>query len=140
MAVDAIINGTVAVQKTIAGIQAAFADAPSSLNQLPCFVTYPGEGELEWPRKPSVRKITHDLDMDLYVQKGGDVQAADRLLKPFIDLVISTFDQNLTLGGSCLNSGVVKYQYGKMEYAGVEYLGIKFTLRAVEMMQVVYRG
>lgn len=140
MAVDAIIKGAVNVQKTISGIQTAYQDAPSSLNQLPCFVTYPSEGELDWPRKPSVRKITHDLNMDLYVQKGGDVQAADRLLKPFIDQVISTFDKNIQLGGSCVTSGVVKYQYGKLEYAGIEYLGIKFTLKAIEMNQVVYKA
>ena len=140
MAVDAIIKGAAVVQRAIPGIAVAFDDAPSSLSQLPCFVTYPGDGDLDWPRSPSVRKITHNLNMDLYVQKGGDVQAADRILKPFIDLVTDTFDQNITLGGNCLNSGVVKYQYGKIEYAGVEYLGIKFTLRAEELKQVIYKG
>lgn len=140
MAVQDIINGAVTVQKSIAGVKAAFSDSPSSLNQLPCFVTYPVSGEREWPRKMNVRTITHDFDMDLYVQKGGDIQAADRILKPFLDTVIETFDQNITLSGSCLTSGVVKYQYGKMDYAGVEYIGIKFTLRAVEMKQVVYKG
>lgn len=140
MAVDAIIKAAANVQRSIPGVAAAFDDAPSSLNQLPCFVTYPGEGQVDWPRAPSLRRVQHDLNMDLYVQKGGDVQAADRILKPFLDLVIDTFDQNIQLGGTCLNSGVMSYQYGKLEYAGVEYLGIKFTLRAVEIKQVVFRA
>jgi hypothetical protein len=139
MAVDAIIKGAVWVQQQIPGISAAYIDAPTSLSQLPCFVTYPGTGEIEWPRRPSARTITHDLNMDLYVQKGGDVQAADRILKPFIDNVIATFDQNLTLNGTAFNSGVIKYQYGVLEYAGVQYLGIKFVLRAMEYAQVVYK-
>lgn len=140
MAVDAIIKGAVAVQKTIQGIQTAFQDAPSSLNQLPCFVTYPGDGQLQWPRQGMVRKIEHDINMDLYVQKGGDIATADRILKPYIDLIISTFDQNITLGGSCVNSGVINYKYGTLTYAGVDYLGIKFTLKAMEMQSVVYKG
>lgn len=140
MAVENIINGAVNVQKTIPGIQSTFADAPSSLNQLPAFVTYPVEGELEWPRKPNIRTTTHTLDMDLYVQKGGDLSAADRILKPFIMKVIETFDQNLTLGGSAFNSGVVSYKYGTLNYAGNDYLGIKFTLKATEKVQVIYKG
>jgi hypothetical protein len=78
--------------------------------------------------------------MDLYVQKAGDLQAADRILKPFIDLIVDTFDQNITLKGSAFNSGIVKYQYGKLEFAGVEYLGIKFTLRVEERKQILYKG
>lgn len=140
MAVDAIIKAAAKVQRAITGIVVAFEDAPSSLNQLPCFVTYPADGNLQWPRQPSVRRIEHDLQMDLYVQKGGDPQAADRLLKPYINLVISTFDQNIQLGGTCLNSGVVNYKYGVIEYGGVQYLGIKFTLKAVEKTQVVYKA
>jgi hypothetical protein len=138
MAINDIIKGAVNVQKTMPGIRAAFQDVPTSLNQLPCFVTYPSSGNLQWPRLPSIRRIEHDLNMDLYVQKGGDLSAADRTLKSYIDLVIATFDKNIQLSGACLNSGVIKYQYGKMEYAGVEYLGIRFTLRVVEMTQVVY--
>jgi hypothetical protein len=140
MALNTIICGAVGVQKTIAGIQQAYTDIPSSLNQLPCFVTYPSKGQLEWPRIPMVRTITHDLQMDLYVQKGGDLAAADRLLKPYVDTIISTFDQSITLGGSCLTSGVVDYSYGVLTVAGVEYLGIKFTLKAVEKTQVVYHA
>lgn len=140
MAVDQIIKGATKVQKSIQGVKSAFEDAPSSLNMLPCFVTYPDTGQLQWPRQGSVRKLEHDLNMDLYVQKGGDLQTADRILKPYIDNVISTFDQNLTLGGTCVNSGVVSYKYGVLTYAGVDYLGIKFTLKAIEMTQVVYKG
>lgn len=140
MSVQDIINGAVTVQKTISGIVTAFADSPPSLSQLPCFVTTPAHGTLKWPREMNIRTQTHDFDMYLYVQKGGDIQAADRILKPYIDLVTDTFDQNIQLNGSCLTSGVVSYKYGKLEYGGVEYLGIAFVLRAVEKKQVVYKA
>lgn len=139
MTVENIINGAVSVQKTIIGIQSTFVDAPSSLNQLPAFVTYPTDGEIEWPRKPNVRTTTHTIDMDLYVQKGGDLSATDRLLKPYVSKVINAFDQNLTLGGNAFNSGVVNYKYGTLNYAGSDYLGIKFTLKAIEKEQVIYK-
>jgi hypothetical protein len=103
-------------------------------------VTYPSTGKLDWPRTPGRRKIEHDLNMDLYVQKGGDLQAADRILKPYIDLVISAFDQNITLGGTCMNSGITDYKYGVLTVAGTDYLGIKFTLKAIEINQVIYKG
>lgn len=140
MSLDSIITGAVAVQKTLQGIT-AYDNAPEALNdRLPAFVTYPAEGEAEWPRSPSKRTITHNIIMDLFASRGGDLAGADRTLKPYVDQVISLFDQNITLQGACLTSGVIKYQYGKLEYAGVEYLGIKFTLKAVETTQVVYKG
>lgn len=138
MAVQNIINGAVTVQKSIPGIVTAFADAPTSLNQLPCFVSYPGEGKIQ--RSGSVRTTTHKIDMDLYVQKGGDLSAADRILKPFIWQVINTFDQNLTLQGSALKAAVSEYKYGVLEYAGVQYIGIKFTLEATEVEPIVFHG
>jgi hypothetical protein len=138
MAVENIINGAANVQKTIPGIVTTFADAPTSLNQLPCFVNYPSDGKIE--RSGSVRTTTHHVDMDLYVQKAGDLSAADRILKPFIAKVINTFDQNLTLGGSALKAAVVDYKYGTLEYAGVSYIGIKFTLEATEVEPVIFKG
>lgn len=138
MAVENIINGAANVQKTIPGIGTTFADAPTSLNQLPCFVNYPSDGKIE--RSGSVRTTTHHIDMDLYVQKSGDLSAADRILKPFIWKVINTFDQNLTLGGSALKAAVIDYKYGMLEYAGVPYIGIKFTLEATEIENVIYKG
>lgn len=140
MAVQDIIKGAVAIQKTISGIQTAFEDVPSSLNQLPCFVTYPSDFSIEWPRKANVRTTTHDIDMDLYIQKGGDLSTADRICKPFIDKVINTFDQNITIKGTSFNSGVVNGKYGLMSYAGVDYIGIKFTLRAILKEQVIYKA
>lgn len=128
------------MQKSISGVKRAFEDSPPSLNQLPCFVTTPATGDLQWPRQMNVRQVTHDLDMYFYVQKGGDLEAADRILKPYLDTVIETFDQNIQLSGSCLTSGVVKYKYGVLKYAEVDYLGIAFTLRAVERTQVVYKA
>lgn len=138
--IDQIINGATNVESTIYGIAGAFADAPQSLSQFPCFLNYPGRGTLEWPRTPSVRTVEHEINIDLLVQKGGDLSAADRLCKPYIDKVIETFDQNITLQGSCLAAGITDYNYGVIEYSGVQYLGIKFTLKAIEKQQVVYKG
>ena len=140
MSVKDVIRGAVNVQKNIPGINMAHEDAPSSLNQLPCFVTYPFEGELIWPRPVMQEIITHDLNMDLYVQKAGEVQAVDRILKPYIDLVISTFNQNISLGGTCFNSGIIKYKYGTLTYSGIDYLGIKFILKVEERKNVIYKA
>jgi len=140
MSVSDIIVGAVKVQNTIPGIVQSYPDMPASLNSLPCFVTYPSKGQLQWPRQGMVRTITHDIHMDLYCQKGGDIATADRLLKPFLDTVIETFDQNISLSGTCVTSGVVDYDYGVLNIAGVDYLGIKFVLRAVEKTQVIYHA
>lgn len=140
MGVQDIINGAVNVQKGISGIQATFRDVPSSINQLPCFVTYVAEGELEFPRKPQIRTTTHTIDMDLYIQKGGDLAAADRLLKSFIDTTIDAFDQAVSLSGTVLYSGISNYKSGVMSFADVSYIGVKFTLKAVEKKGVIYKA
>jgi hypothetical protein len=103
-------------------------------------VNYADEGDREWPRQPNRQVVTHNFFSDLYVQKGGDLAAADRLLKPFVDLVITAFDLNITLGGSCLQAGVVHYKFSVMKYGDVDYLGIRFTLKAVEYQTVAYHG
>lgn len=138
--IDQIINGATNVELTIPGISASYADVPSSLNQFPCFLNYPSSGQLEWPRSPGIRTVEHTINVDLLVQKGGDLSAADRLCKPYIDKVIETFDQNITLQDSCLTAGIADYNYGVIEYAGVQYIGIKFTLKAIVKQQVVYKG
>lgn len=140
MDIESIIKGAVAVQKTMQGINAAYEDAPSSISQFPAFVNYPGSGDLQWPRKPMEQQMTHEINMDLLVQEGGNLAGADRLLKPYLSSVYKTFNQNITLGGSCLTSGVVSYKYGHIDYAGNQYLGIKFVLRAIELSQVVYKA
>lgn len=140
MAVDAIIDGAVAVLKGIQGIKQAFGDAPEALTQFPCVVTTPEKSEIVWPRRPNLRDLTHDLRMTLLVSRGGDLAGADAALKPWIDQVIAAFDSAITLGGACLAAGVVSYEYGKVEYAGVEYLGITFVLRAREVQAVNYSG
>lgn len=140
MSLDNIIAGAVAIQRTLAGLT-VYDNAPEAINDhLPAVVVYPEEGDIEWPRQPSKRTITHNLTLDFLVSRCGDLAGADRLLKPYVDRVITLFDQNITLQGSCLTAGIVKYKYGKLDYAGVEYLGIKFTLRAVELTQIVYEG
>jgi hypothetical protein len=140
MSLDSVIAGAVAVQGTMQGVT-TYPDAPEAINdRLPAFVTYPHEGELEWPRKPSQRKITHNIMMDFLVSRAGDLAGADKLLKPFVTRIMDLFEQNLALQGTCLNSGIVHYQYGKIEYAGIMYLGIRFTLRAIELNQVTYKG
>lgn len=138
--IDAIIHGTAKVEMTIPGINGAFTDVPSSLNQFPCFLNYPSTGDIEFPRQMNVRSTTHTVNIDLLVQKGGDLSAADRLCKPYIAKTVQVFDQNVTLFNSCLIAGINHYDYGVIEYAGVQYIGIKFTLKAIEKEQVVYRG
>lgn len=138
--IELIIKGAANVELTITGIQAAYPDAPSSLNQFPCFLNYPSSGDIGWPREMSVRNIDHTINVDLLVQKGGDLSSADRLCKPYIAKVIEAFDQNITLGNSCLAAGISHYDYGVIEYAGVQYIGIKFTLKAIEKQQVIYHG
>lgn len=138
MAIESIITQVAAIQAAISGILRAYDQAPESLNELPCFVTFPANGDLEWPRKPNLRRTQHALKMMLLVSRGGDLALAEKKLRPFIAQVIQTFDQHLTLGGTCASSGISRYEYGHVEYAGVPYLGITFTLQALELEPVVF--
>lgn len=138
MSLDSVINGAVAIQKSIAGIKDAYSNAPESLNNLPCFVTYLDNFKIDRDG-PNLRTITYQLKMPLLVSR-SDLPGADATLKPFIKQVISTFDQNISLGGSAWNSLINGGKYGQIEYAGTTYLGIDFTLEAQEKESVVYKG
>lgn len=140
MSVDTIIAGAVQAQKGIPGVAAAYPNAPEALNAFPCFVTVPKKGTVDFPRKPNLRDTLHEIDMMLLVSRAGDLAGADQALKPWVDLVISTFDQHMTLGGVCLVAAISDYTYGHVDYAGATYLGVTFTLKAREVEQVVFHG
>lgn len=143
MALETLIAGANTVLKTLSnqtgGLARVHENAPEALNELPATVIVPDEGDLDWPRKPSQRQTTHNTVLSLYVSR-SDLPSADQALKPWVDKIVDLFDQNITLGGTTFNAGIVKYKYGHMEYAGTSYLGVTFTLRAVELVTLVYHG
>ncbi|WDL97802.1 hypothetical protein [Alicyclobacillus sp. ALC3] len=143
MGLDAVIGGANSVLKTLltgGGLARVHEDASEAIQQVPATMIVPHKGTLEWPRKPNQRMTTHDLTLTLVVSRGGDLASADKALKPWVDKIVALFDQNITLGGTTFNAGVVDYDYGHVEYAGTLYLGITFTLRAVEIATVNYHG
>lgn len=139
MAIESIITQVAAIQSGITGVKKAWDTSPESVNELPCFVNFPASGDVPWPRVPNLRKVTHTIKMQLMVQRGGDLAGAESQLRPFVDRVISTFDQKLTLNGTAQSSGISRYEYGVVQYAGVDYLGIVFTLQALEIQSVVFQ-
>lgn len=140
MSLDVVITGANTVLKTQTGIARVYENAPEALNTLPATMIVPQKGTIDWPRKPNQRLTTHDLVLTLYVSRGGDLASADQSLKPWVEKIIDLFDQNITLGGNAFTAGIVDYQYGHLEYAGTTYLGISFSLRVVEILQLVYHG
>ena len=131
MAVDAIIQQVAAIAAAIPGIIKAWDKAPESLNELPAAVAVPSTGAIQYPRVPGLRQSEHVIKLILFFSR-GDLPTADAQARPFIDQVVRTFDQHLTLGGSVAASGITDYKYGKVSWAGVDYLGVEFSLRAVE--------
>lgn len=141
MSVEAIIDQTASVlTAAFPALAKVWTNAPEAIQQLPAVVIAPQKGTLVWPRKPNLRDVTHDLDLTLVVNRGGDLASADHQLKPWLADLIAVFDAHITLNGSCLSAGIVDYRYGRLEYAGVDYLGLVCTLRAREVEQVVYQG
>lgn len=131
MAVDTIIIGAAAIARAISGVAQSHDELPEGFSELPAVVIFPDTGDVEYPRKPGLRQMDHALKMLLFVSR-GDLPQADKTARPLIDLFIRTFDAHLTLNGSAVTSGITKYRYGRLEWAGVPYVGAEFTLRAVE--------
>lgn len=140
MALESVISGANAVLKTLQGIARVHENAPESLAELPATTLVPSKGSLDWPRKSNQRRIEHDLQLTLLVRRAGDLASADQALKPWVQQIISLFDQNITLQGNAFAAGIVDYTYGHVDYGGATYLGITFTLRAVELEPVIYQG
>lgn len=139
MALETVIQGANTVLKTLGGLR-VHDDAPESMSQLPATILVANHGQIDWPRKPSQRTTTHDLALQLFVNRGSDLTVADRILKPWMAKIVDLFDQNITLKGNAIQAGIVDYKYGVLDYAGTSYLGITFTLRAVEYEVVQFQG
>lgn len=140
MTVADIIKQIAIVQRSISGIAAAFDNPPESLNKTPCFVSYPDNLDVQWPRSPNIRTKTYDIVMDLYLSRAGGLSNVNAAALPYLDLVTDTFDQNVQLGGTVVAAGVSAAKVGVLSYAGVDYFGVRFTLKALVKQQVVYKG
>jgi hypothetical protein len=131
VAVDTIIAQVAAIAGAITGIKRAHAYAPESLVELPAVIIVPNTGDVDRPRRPSLRQMDHNLKMVVLVNR-AELTQADQEARPFIDAFIRAFDQHLTLNGTAMDSGITHYAYGKVAWGGVDYLGVEFNLRAVE--------
>ena len=131
---DAITAGT------LSGIRKVFTEAPDALNELPAVQILPDDGDLVYPRKSGLREIKHHLKLLLYVVSGGSLAEAETLLRPYVQKVIGVFDQHITLGGAAMSSGITRYEYGILSYAGVDYLGITFSLTVEENQPTVFQA
>jgi len=129
MPVQTIITAIAAIQATIAGVKIAYDNPPHNLNAFPCFVNFMGPAEVNYT--PSRRETKHTIKMQLYVSK-QILPEAEKILRPFIDLTLDKFGQNLQLNASCAYSMVRNYEPGVLSYGNTSYIGISFDLLAVE--------
>ncbi len=133
MSLDAILTQVATIETTIAGINHAHDKAPMTLNELPAFVNWWYDGDIE--RRLSLEIRTHKLKLQLFVIKTDQV-TAETDLRPFLELVLAAFDAKLTLNSSCANSRITHYTAGAMQYGGSLYLGISFDMLATEWVGV----
>lgn len=130
---DQICKQIAAIAATVPGVKRSYELAPEGLNDLPCAVTTPFTGDIDWPRKPALRTSDHTVKLVIFVSR-ADLPTAEAQARPFISAVVEEFDQHLTLNGAAANSGVTHYSYGKLTYGAAEapYLGVEFLIRATE--------
>jgi len=128
--VSAIITRVAAIQEAIPGIKKAHINAPESIKEMPCFVNFPASADIEM--LPMQRRVKHLIKMHLFVQR-SDLPSAEKELRPFLELVFSAFDADITLGGTVIRSYIIHYDYGKLEYPeGTKYAGDTFDLEVLE--------
>lgn len=128
-------------------IKHAYPYMPTSMPSeiMPCVIIHPVPDDSTsqpWPRPPMQKEYTYQLFLDLYVQPGSDLAAADQLLTPFDTSLFDWFNQHIQMNDPSIvqNSAITKSQYGGFTYAGVTYLGIRFTLVAVEFTPFIYHS
>ena len=131
MSLDLIMTQISVIESAITGVTKANDKAPATMNVFPQFVNFP-EGGPKIERVPSARWVTHQITLELHVTKQVQPEAEAKL-RPFLELVLNTFDSNLTLNGTASNSQIQAYKYGVLTYNGQPHLGISFTLTAVEL-------
>ncbi|GAH63169.1 unnamed protein product, partial [marine sediment metagenome] len=131
MAIETIITQVAVLQGEIAGVRQAFDNPPSNIHVTPCFVNFMAEADSDSVNY--IRKTHHLIKMQLYVSKQVTPEG-EKLLRPFITLVLAKFDANITLNGTCDYSLIKHWASGVLTYGRTQYLGISFDLEAHEIL------
>jgi len=129
VSLETVLAQIAVIQATITGIKKVYDYAPDSVNSFPAFVSFPNAGDINVT--PSRRETRHMLKMLLLVSK-GHLPSADKKLRPFVELTLDKFDQNVTIGATCAFSRIVHYDYGALTIGGQTYTGIVFDIEVVE--------
>jgi len=128
----------------VTGLEAVYAPSetdarrvPAALNELPCALVIPGDGEAML--SSGQRRHTYEVRVMIYQAASGDIGSAASLVLPMVDRLIDAFVGNVLLadaGGANprANSCTLASHTGliNLEYSGSDYMGYIVTLRVSE--------
>lgn len=134
MSLAGIKAAIVTALDTISGLR-AYDQAPESVNDLPCAYVLPKSGAFHFD---AGNNMTHELEIILLVQRGGELQQAQADIDAYMDST-GTKSVKAVLESSALVKGtdiqdliVTGYRdYGGLEYAGSVFLGLKFDVHVL---------
>lgn len=137
VALTGILDAVAKVQGGIRGVKRGWPRLPDAVGELPCFINEPAKGTLDWPPRPNLRHVQHDIRMVLLVSAGQDAPSASNQAWPFVNQTMDAFEASATLGALVAGCAVTGYETGRLTYAGTTYYAVTFTLRVATAEHVI---
>jgi len=126
MALSNAIADLQAKALTLSGIQAAPASPPEAMNQFPFVVCYPKIGDAKF-ESAGWANYLHTLICEIHIARVL-LPTAIALALPYIELFPSKVMSDPKLSNTVQAVNAVRYQFGRLEWAGEEHVGVRFEI------------
>lgn len=123
---------------TVTGMERVYAagetDAnaiPAALNELPCAMVFFDETIEPYILMSGGQRHHYTVRLQIF-ESGGDIGSRVNTVLPFVDLIISKFEANVTLGNRANLCMFRRAKFGGLDYNGALYTGFDITLEVQE--------
>jgi len=111
---------------TLPGIKAAPSEPPEGMGQFPFAVTYPKNGSFRL-ESAGFGTYLHTLICEIHVARVILPRAISQTI-PYIESFIQIVLSDPQLGGTVTSANVIRYEFGRLVWAGEEHIGVRFEV------------
>lgn len=126
MTVSAAISALQTKVLTLSEIKAAPSEPPEAMGQFPFAVAYPKGGDFRL-ESAGFGTYLHTLICEIHTARVMLPRAVAQAI-PYIESFVGLLIADPTLGGSVTAVNAVRYEFGRLSWAGEEHIGVRFEI------------
>jgi len=126
MTVAAVITKLAEIESGLSGIKHAYDETPEALTVFPCCINYPLRGTITGG-PAGVRTGIHVVVCEFHLSR-QILPQAEAMARPYIDSFANAIWSDPRLGGVVDTVLELRYEYGRLTFAGEEHLGLRWEV------------